>query len=169
MCNLSSDAVFFRIRLWHCWNIRFWNFAWIVSDFDLDRFELRRVHSNHGCHVVAMITGWVINPVAQVIICTICCPDNQCKLRNSYFQKLHEWEFFLERQRQLECLKNSWIVARRAVRAVCIGAQCSAIQSNPFLPHSVYIYALRHSTPAAALMSETCFGHNYTWDLSTAS
>ena len=44
--------------------------------------------------------------------------------------------------------------------------QCKHSGISALLPHS--IYAVRHSTPAAALMSETCFhtGHNRIQDLS---
>ena len=47
--------------------------------------------------------------------------------------------------------------------ASCVDWASKASSVLCWLPHSVY--AMRHSTPAAALMSETCFRHNRTQDL----
>ncbi len=63
-------------------------------------------------------------------------------------------------------MSTSESVHEEAVSYLRTGCYSQAAR-HPFLPHSVH--AMRHSTPVAALVSETCFEHNRTWDLSTGS
>ncbi len=128
--------------------------------------------------------GWVLSQLHIRIFCqNRACRMSFSTLGHSVRHQPLQWEFVTSHQKRQSAkyeTQGVWPQKRGIILATSHWLSLAEDESWSFpahrlsLPHSVY--AMRPSTPAgritlrlSALMSEICFGHNLTRDLSTAS